>query len=150
MMPLVEIPPLVDQSAQNYQDLFSPEPCEPVKRYLSGWYVSDHQTIQAMNGWLVVQTRNQSRWNRFFTESAWSTTAVNERRWHWLRQATATRPKQPAGLIRDDTHHEKDGEPFPWLGTWFIPRADRVGLWHHLVTIHSADRPVDSPLERRW
>ena len=149
-MPLVGIPPFVDKYAQNYQDLFSPEQFEHFKRYLSGLYVSDNKTIQAINGLFVVQTRNQSSLNRFFTEYGWSTTAVNERRLALLRQAPATCPKKHAVLIIDDTHNEKYGEHFPLLGKWFIPSADRYGLSHNVVTIHYADRQVDYPLELRW
>jgi len=143
MLPLVEIPPTVGQYAQNYQDLFSPEQFEHFKRYLSGLFVSDNKTLQVINGLFVIQTRNQSRWNRFFTEYAWSATAVNERRLQRLRQDPATCPKKQAVLILDDTHNETYGEHFPLLGKWFIPSADRYGLSHNVVTIHYADRQVD-------
>src|SRR5215831_7657569 len=113
LLPLVEIPPFVDKYAQNYQDLFSPEQLEHFKRYLSGLFVSDNKTIQAINGLFVVQTRNQSSLNRFFTEYVWSPTAVNERRLQRLRQDPATRPKKHAVLIIDDTHNEKYGAHFP-------------------------------------
>jgi hypothetical protein len=150
MMPLVEIPPFVDQYAQHYQDLFSPEQLEHFKRYLTGLFVSENKTIQAINGLFVVHTRNQSSLNRFFTEYWWSTTAVNERRLHVLGQDPATRPKKHAVLIIDDTHNEKYGHHFPLLGKWFIPSADRYGLSHNVVTIHYADRHEDYPLDLRW
>lgn len=149
-MPLVEIPPFVDQYAQHYQDLFSPEQLEHFKRYLTGLFVSENKTIQAINGLFVVHTRNQSSLNRFFTEYWWSTTAVNERRLHVLGQDPATRPKKHAVLIIDDTHNEKYGHHFPLLGKWFIPSADRYGLSHNVVTIHYADRHEDYPLDLRW
>src|SRR5215510_2672258 len=106
MIPLVEVPPFVHQYTQNYQDLFSPEQFEHFKRYLSGLYVSDNKTIQVINGLFVIQTRNQSSSNRFFTKSAWSTTAVNARRLELLRKDPATCPKKHAVLILDDTHNE--------------------------------------------
>jgi len=150
MIPLVEVPPFVNQYAQYYQDLFSPEQFEHFKRYLSGLFVSDNKTIQVINGLFVVQIRNQSSLNRFLTEYEWSSTAINERRLHLLRQDPATCPKRHAVLIIDDTHNEKYGKHFPLLGKWFIPSADRYGLSHNVVTIHYADRRVDYPLELRW
>jgi hypothetical protein len=150
MMPLVEIPPFVSQYAQHYQDLFSPEQFEHFQRYLSGLFVSDNKTIQAINGLFVVHTRNQSSLNRFLTAYVWSSTEVNARRLQRLRQDPATCPKRHAVLILDDTHNEKYGKHFPLLGKWFIPSADRYGLSHNVVTIHYADRHVDYPLELRW
>ena len=150
MIPLVEVPPFVHQYTQHYQDLFSPEQFEHFKRYLSGLFVSDNKTIQGINGLFVVQVRNQSSLNRFLTEYAWSSTAINARRLQLLRQDPATCPKKHAVLIIDDTHNEKYGQHFPLLGKWFIPSADRYGLSHNVVTIHDADRRVDYPLELRW
>ena len=150
MMPLVEIPPFVSQYAQNYKDLFSPEQFEHFQRYLTGLFVSENKTIQAINGLFVVQVKNQSSLNRFFTEYAWSATTVNERRLELLRTDPATSPKKHAVLIIDDTHNEKYGRHFPLLGKWFIPSADRYGLSHNVVTLHYADRHVDYPLELRW
>lgn len=150
MIPLVDIAPFVDEYARKYQDLFSPEQFEHFKRYLSGLFVSDNKTIQAINGLFVVQTRDQSSLNRFFTEYVWSAPAVNARRLQLLRQDPATCPKKHAVLILDDTHNEKYGEHFPLLGKWLIPSADRYGLSHNVVTIHYADRHVDYPLELRW
>lgn len=150
MLPLVEIPPTVRKYAEGYQDLFSPEQFEHFKRYLTGLFVSENKTIQAINGSFVVEARNQSSLNRFFTEYLWSATAVNERRLELLRKDPATTPKKHAVLIMDDTHNEKYGEHFPLLGQWFIPSAKRYGFSHNVVTIHYADRKVDYPLELRW
>jgi len=150
MLPLVEIPPTVNKYAQGYKDLFSPDQFEHFKRYLTGLFVSDNKTIQAINGAFVVQLKNQSSLNRFFTDYRWSAAAVNLRRLHLLHQDPATTPKKHAVLIIDDTHNEKYGEHFPLLGKWFIPSAKRYGLSHNLVTIHYADRKVDYPLELRW
>ncbi len=150
MLPLVEIPPTVKKFAANYEDLFSPEQFAHFQRYLAGLFVSDNKTIQAINGLFVVETRDQSSLNRFFTEYKWSATDVNERRLQLLRDDPATTPKKHAVLIVDDTHNEKYGKHFPLLGKWFIPSAKRYGLSHNVVTIHYADRKVDYPLELRW
>ena len=53
MIPLVEVPPFVNQYAQHYQDLLSPEQFEHFQRYLSGLFVSDNKTIQGINGCLL-------------------------------------------------------------------------------------------------
>ena len=150
MLPLVEIPPTVKKYAEGYQDLFSPEQFEHFRRYLTGLFVSENKTIQAINGSFVIEVKNQSSLNRFFTEYAWSATAINERRLELLRQTPATTPKKHAVLIVDDTHNEKYGEHFPLLGKWFIPSAKRYGFSHNVVTLHYADRKVDYPLELRW
>ena len=113
-------------------------------------FVSDNKTIQAINGLFVVETKDQSSLNRFFTEYKWSASAVNERRLQLLREDSATTPKKHAVLIVDDTHNEKYGKHFPLLGKWFIPSAHRYGLSHNVVTIHYADRRVDYPLDLRW
>jgi len=150
MLPLVEIPPFVNKYAEGYQDLFSPEQFEHFKRYLTGLFVSENKTIPAINGAFVVQVKNQSSLNRFFTADPWSATVVNARRLELLCQDSATVPKRHAVLIIDDTHNEKYGEHFPLLGQWYIPSAKRYGLSHNVVTIHYADRQVDYPLELRW
>jgi DDE superfamily endonuclease len=150
MLPLVEIPPFVKKYAEGYQDLFSPEQFEHFRRYLTGLLVSENKTIQAINGAFVVEVKNQSSLNRFFTEYPWSATAVNERRLELLRKDAATTPKKHSVLIIDDTHNEKFGEHFPLLGNWYIPSAKRYGFSHNVVTINYADRHVDYPLELRW
>lgn len=150
MAPFVEIPPFVKKYAQGYQDLFSPEQFEHFRRYLTGLLACENKTIQAINGAFVVEVKDQSSLNRFFTEYSWSTNAVNERRLELLRKDPATVPKKPAVLIVDDTHNEKFGEHFPLLGKWSIPSAKRYGFSHNLVTINYADRKVDYPLELRW
>lgn len=150
MLPLVEIPPFVKKYAEGYQDLFSPEQYEHFRRYLRGLLVSENKTIQAINGAFVVEVKNQSSLNRFFTEYLWSATAVNERRLELLRKDSATTPKKHSVLIIDDTHNEKFGEHFPLLGKWYIPSAKRYGFSHNVVTINYADRHVDYPLELRW
>lgn len=150
MLPLVEIPPTVKKYAEGYQDLFSPQQFEHFKRYLTGLFVSENKTIQAINGSFVVEVKNQSSLNRFFTEYPWEAAAVNERRLELLRHDPATVPKRHAVLIVDDTHNEKYGEHFPLLGQWYIPSAKRYGFSHNVVTIHYADRQVDYPLELRW
>jgi hypothetical protein len=150
MLPLVEIPPFVKKYAEGYQDLFSPEQYEHFKRYLTGLLALENKTIQAINGAFVVEVKNQSSLNRFFTEYPWSATAVNERRLELLGQNPATAPKRHAVLILDDTHNEKYGEHFPLLGQWYIPSAKRYGLSHNVVTVHYADRQVDYPLDLRW
>ena len=68
MLPLVEIPPTVKKIAAHYEDLFSPEQFAHFQRYLAGLFVSDNKTIQAINGLFVVETKDQSILNRFFTE----------------------------------------------------------------------------------
>jgi hypothetical protein len=150
MLPLVEIPPTVKKYAEGYRDLYSPEQFEHFKRYLTGLFVCENKTIQAINGSFVVELRDQSSLNRFLTQYNWSARAVNERRLELLRQDPATAPKKHAVLIVDDTHNEKYGEHFPLLGKWFIPSAHRYGFSHNVVTIHYADRKVDYPLELRW
>jgi hypothetical protein len=150
MLPLVEIPPFVKKYAEGYQDLFSPEQYEHFKRYLTGLLALENKTIQAINGAFVVEVKNQSSLNRFFTEYPWSATAVNERRLQLLRHNPTTTPKRHSVLILDDTHNEKYGEHFPLLGQWYIPSAKRYGLSHNVVTIHYTDRQVDYPLNLCW
>jgi hypothetical protein len=150
MIPLVQIPPFVEEYAQDYKDLFSPELFEHFKRYLAGLLVSENKTIQVINSLFVVQVRDQSSLNRFFTEYQWSGEAVNQRRLELLQQDPATGPKRHGVLIIDDTHNEKYGRHFPLLGSWFIPSSHHYGRSHNVVTIHYADSQVDYPLELRW
>ena len=149
-LPWVEIPPLVKKYAKGYQDLFSPEQFEHFRRYLRGLLVSENKTIQAINGAFVVEVKNQSRLNRFFTDYPGSATALNERRLERLRKDAATTPQKHAVWIIDDTPTEQFGEPFALLGKWYIPSAQRYGFSHNGVTINYADRHVDYPWERRW
>jgi hypothetical protein len=148
-LPLVEVPPFVKKYAEGYRDWFSPEQFEHFRRYLTGLLVGENKTIPAIKGAFVVEVKNQSRLNRFFTEDPWSGTAVNERRLELWRKDSATTPKKHSVLIIDDTHDEKFGEHFPLLGNGYIPSAKRYGFSHNGVTVN-ADRHVDYPWERRW
>lgn len=69
MVPLVEIPEIVRHHESFFVSVFSPKALEQFKRYVSGLIVSEHKTVEGINRIFVINVRNQSSLNRFFTKA---------------------------------------------------------------------------------
>ena len=69
MLPLVEIPDIVQHYAPFFTSVFSPQAFHQFQRYLSGLIVSENKTVDGINRLFVLDTRNQSSLNRLLTES---------------------------------------------------------------------------------
>ena len=56
--------------------------------YLTGLMVAEKKTVNGMQREFAVST-DQSCWNRFLTQAAWDTNALNERRLQMLQKDPA-------------------------------------------------------------
>jgi len=64
MVPLVEIPVIVQHYAPFFASVFSPQAFEQFQRYISGLIVSENKTVDGINRLFVLDLRNQSSLNR--------------------------------------------------------------------------------------
>lgn len=72
MIPLVELPTIVEHYAPFYAQVFSPEALLQFERYVSGLLVSENKTVEGINRLCVFENRNQSSLNRLLTASPFS------------------------------------------------------------------------------
>lgn len=146
MLPLVEIPEIVQHYASFFQDAFSPEALIEFERYLSGLIVSENKTVEGINRLFVVESRNQSSLNRLLTASPYALDSLNQARLHLLDSLPGTRIK-PRGVLSIDntllTHFGQDFEQIALL--W--DHVSQSYVWaHDLLTIHYSDDDTDYPL----
>ncbi len=151
MIPLLEIPPIVQHYAPYFRPVFSEAAFRHFQCYVSGLMVSQNKTIEAINRLFVQDPRSQSSLNRFLTRSRFSRAALNEARLLLLQEQPETRMKPEGVLSVDDTllaHYGRCFEKIAWL---FDP-STRAYTWaHNLVGLHYSDERTDYPLDfRLW
>ncbi len=151
MMPLVEIPQIVQHYAPCFQSVFSSQAFEEFQRYLSGLIVSENKTVEGINRIFVLDTRNQSSLNRLLTESPWEVSALNRARLEMLAHLPETRMKPKGVWSIDDTlltHYGKEFEKIAYL----YDSAQECYVWaHNLVNLHYSDDQTDYPVAfRLW
>jgi hypothetical protein len=86
-------------------DLFSPDLLGHFERFLSGIYDCERRNVETINDAFVVQVKNQSSSNRFWTEYKWSRQELNER-----REEVAARSSTDASAMESIV-----------IGTWSSP-----------------------------
>ena len=146
MVPLVEIPELVQHYAPFFSEVFSPAALEQFQRYLSGLVVSENKTVDGINRIFVVDTRNQSSLNRLLTESPFSLESLNQARLALLESLPGTQVKRDGVISIDDTLLTHYGHHFDQIAKLFDP-VSRSYVWaHNLVNLHYSDDTTDYPL----
>ena len=75
MLPLVEIPDIVQHYAPFFASVFSSQALQQFQRYLSGLIVSENKTVEGINRLFILNVRNQSSLNRLLTASPFSVDA---------------------------------------------------------------------------
>ena len=80
MLPLVEIPDLVQHYAPFFASVFSPAALQPFQCYISGLMVSENQTVDGIHRLFVLDARNQRSLHRLFTESPFAVSALHQAR----------------------------------------------------------------------
>ena len=121
MVPLVEIPELVQHYAPFFTEVFSPAALEQFQRYVSGLIVSENKTVDGINRIFVVDTRNQSSLNRLLTESPFSVEALNQARLALLESLPGTQVKRDGVISIDDTLLSHYGHHFDKIAKLFDP-----------------------------
>ena len=78
MLPLVEIPDIVQHYAPFFSSVFSPQALQQFQRYVSGLIVSENKTVDGINRLFVLDVRNQTSLNRLLNESPFSIDALHQ------------------------------------------------------------------------
>ena len=146
MLPLVEIPEMVQHYAPFFKDVFSAEALIEFERYISGLIVSENKTVDGINRLFVVESRNQSSLNRLLTESPFSLESLNQARLDLLASLPGTHMKPKGVFSVDDTLLMHYGQDFEQIAKLFDHVSGAYVWAHNLVTIHYSDDETDYPV----
>lgn len=146
MMPLVELPKIVEHYTEHYTEVFSAEALIEFQRYVSGLLVSANKTVEGINRICVFEKRNQSSLNRLLTESPLDLSELDKARFAMMDSVEAMRMKSKGVLSIDDTlltHHGKHFDEIAYL----YDSTQECYVWaHNLVTLHYSDDETDYPV----
>jgi hypothetical protein len=147
MLPLVEIPEIVQHYAPFFESVFSTDAFVEFKRYISGLIVSENKTVDGINRLFVIESRNQSSLNRLLTASPFSLEALNHSRLEVLERLPGTRIKPKGVLSVDDTLLTHYGQDFEQIAKLFDHVTGTYVWAHDLVTLHYSDDDTDYPVQ---
>lgn len=151
MYALVKLPFLVEHYAPQFEHLFSPVGYRYFRRYLSGLYVSENKTLEAINRLFVLERRNQSSFNRFACRQNFDLKELDGQRLSMMQEVPGTRFKGghtgPHGVLSlDDTLMQHWGRHFEGIHNLYDPVKERYCLAHNLVSLHYSDDGTDYPV----
>ena len=146
MLPVVELPEIVQHYTSWFESVFSPEALVQFQRYLSGLIVSENKTVEGINRLVVYENRNQSSLNRLLTASPYSETALNQQRLALLASLPGTQMKRKGVLSVDDTLLTHYGQQFDEIAKLWDHVEDRYVWAHNLVNLHYSDDQTDYPV----
>jgi DDE superfamily endonuclease len=147
MLPLVEIPDIVQHYAPFFTSVFSPQAFHQFQRYLSGLIVSENKTVDGINRLFVLDTRNQSSLNRLLSESPFDIKALHQARLALLQSLPGTQMKSKGVLSIDDTLLSHYGQHFDKIA-YLYDSAQECYVWaHNLVNLHYSDDLTDYPID---
>ena len=103
-VPIVAPSPIVEKHSVAFRDLF--ENCcqyEHFQNYLTGLILFDNKSLSNISRYLIK--RNKTNLSRFFSQSPWSESLVNDRRVEYLIEQTQKHPRaaKDSCLLLDDT-----------------------------------------------
>lgn len=143
MLPLVEIPMVVEHYAPHFRSIFSESEYEHFKKYISGLIVSENKSIESINRLFVLDVKNQSSLNRFLTESEYKIDEIHQARLDLLCSNETTKmksTKRNGGVISlDDTLLIHYGRKFDDIAKLFDHVSDTYVWAHNLVNLHYSD-----------
>lgn len=147
MVPIVEIPEIVEHYAPHFKKVFTEEGYEHFKKYLSGLLISENKTIAGMNELFVKEVRDQSSLNRLLTSSPFTIKALNEARLEMMASVPRTRMKPTKGVLGlDDTLLKHFGKEFEKIAKLWDHVDNRYVWAHNLVSLHYSDEQTDYPV----
>jgi len=151
MLPLVEIPDLVQHYAPFCASVFSPAALQQFQRYISGLLVSENKTVDGINRLFVLDARNQSSRNRLLTESPFAVSALHQARLALLQSLPGPQMKPKGVLSLDDTLLTHYGKHFDKIA-YLYDHTQNCYVWaHNLVNLHYSDDLTDYPVDcRLW
>jgi hypothetical protein len=143
MVPLVELPKIVEHYTPYYRNVFSAEALVEFQRYISGLLVSENKTVEGINRICVFASRNQSSLNRLLTASPFSLAALEEARFAMMNSVAAMRLKPKGVLSIDDTLLSHEGKHFDEIAYLYDSTQGCYTWAHNLVTLHYSDDETD-------
>jgi DDE superfamily endonuclease len=152
MIPLVQLPVLIERYAPHFSQAFKPSDFGHFKEYLSGLLLGDIKTVAGISQLFLDGTPEQSTLNRFLTQSEWSVGQLNALRVRWLQQCVETRFKTgPIGaggvLALDDTLLKHAGKHFEHIA-YLYDHVEKRHVWaHNLVNLVYSDRQTEYPVD---
>lgn len=146
MLPLIEIPTIVQHYAHWFEPVFSEQAMIQFQRYVSGLLVSDNKTVDGINNMVLHEQGNQSSLNRFLTESPFSEALLNRQRLALLASLPGTQVKPNGVLGVDDTLLPHYGEQFDGIACLYDSAEKRYTWAHNLVNLHYSDDDTDYPV----
>ena len=150
-LPIVVPAPLVTAHAGVFRDLFENR-CQfrHFQNYLTGLMVLSNKSMANIVR-CVLNSADKTNLSRFFSESPWFQSQVNDRRLRYLLQQTkAVRlPKAQSALVLDDTLCEHVGSLFEYIDRHYNHGDDTYPLAHNPVTSHYVSGPVRFPVDLR-
>ena len=145
MIPLVELPTIVEHYTPYYTGVFSPAALIEFQRYISGLLVCENKTIEGINQICVFEKRNQSSLNRLLTASPFSLAELEQARFAMMNSVAAMRLKPKGVLGIDDTLLTHEGKHFDEIAYLFDSSQGCYTWAHNLVTLHYSDDETDYP-----
>lgn len=146
MIPLVELPEIVQHYTPYYTNIFSPEALIEFQRYLSGLLVSENKTVEGINRICVFASRNQSSLNRLLTATPLDLDALDEARLAMMHSVEAMGMKANGVLSIDDTLLSHYGKHFEEIAYLYDTSQGCYTWAHNLVTLHYSDDVTDYPV----
>lgn len=150
MIPLLEIPKIVDHYAPHFSSIFSDGEYEHFKKYLSGLILSENKSVEAINRLFVLDVKNQSSLNRFLTNSNYTVDQLNKERLSFLQSNESTKmkgSKRSGGVLAiDDTMLIHFGQSFDQIAKLYDHVSQSYVWAHNLVNLHYSDDLVDYPV----
>jgi hypothetical protein len=146
MVPLVEIPAIVQHYAPFFTRVFSPDAFVQFQRYISGLLVSENKTVEGINRIFVIEVRNQSSLHRWLSESPFAVEAVNQARLALVASLPGTQLKPKGVLSLDETLLTHYGQHFEKIAYLYDPSQEGYVWAHDLVNLHYSDDQTDYPI----
>ena len=150
-LPIVAPAPLVTAHADAFRDLFENR-CQfrHFQNYLTGLMVLPNKSMANIVR-CILDSADKTNMSRFFSESPWLQSQVNDRRLRYLLQKTRTvrLSKDKAAVVLDDTLCEHVGSLFDFIDHHYNHGDDTFPLAHNPVTSHFVSGPVRFPVDLR-
>lgn len=154
MLPLADLPTIVEHYAPLYESLFTKAGYQHFKRFIAGLLVSENKTVQAINRlFLPTETqkpRDQSNLNRFLHKSPFDRTLFHKTRLSMLGNQVATALKPKGILSVDDTLLTHVGKKIEGIYVIWDHVEHRYVRAHNLLTLHYSDDQTDYPIDYQF
>ena len=150
-VPIVAPSPIVEKHSVAFRDLF--ENCcqyEHFQNYLTGLILLDNKSLSNISR-CVLSSADKTNLSRFFSQSPWSESLVNDRRVEYLIEQTQKhlRAAKDSCLLLDDTLCEHFGSLFEYVSRHYDHCDGTYPLAHNLVTSHFVSGAVRFPVSAR-